>query len=47
VPGFLPKGAEIVEVNIESAFPGADLVVPQKAGVGLSGILDAVKNILG
>lgn len=40
------KGAKIVEVNIESAFPGADLVVPQKAGAGLSGILEKVKKIL-
>ena len=40
------KGAKIVEVNIESAFPGADLVVAQKAGVGLSGILEEVKKIL-
>jgi len=41
------KGAKIVEVNIESAFPGADLVVAQKAGAGLSGILEEVKKILG
>lgn len=41
------KGAKIVEVNIERAFPGADLVVAQKAGVGLSGILEEVKKILG
>jgi hypothetical protein len=40
------KGAKIVEVNIESAFPGADLVVPQKAGAGLSGIFEEVKKIL-
>ena len=41
------KGAKIVEVNIERAFPGADFVVSEKAGDGLSGILEEVKKILG
>ena len=41
------KGAKIVEVNIERAFPGADFLVQEKAGAGLSGILEAVKKILG
>ena len=40
------KGARIVEVNIERAFPGADFLVEGKAGAGLSGILEAVKKIL-
>jgi NAD-dependent deacetylase len=40
------KGAKIVEVNIERAFPGADLVVAEKAGVGLSGILEEIKKIV-
>ena len=39
------KGAKIVEVNIERAFPGADFVVAEKAGVGLSGILEEVRRI--
>jgi NAD-dependent deacetylase len=41
------KGAKIVEVNIEGALPGADLVVTEKAGVGLSGILKEIKKIVG
>ena len=40
------KGAKIVEVNIERAFPSADIVVEEKAGAGLSAILEAVKKIL-
>jgi NAD-dependent deacetylase len=36
------KGAIIVEVNIERAFPGADFVIAEKAGSALSNILDAV-----
>ena len=39
------KGAKIVEVNIEPAFPAADVVVKEKAGVGLSHILEAVRRI--
>lgn len=39
------KGAKIVEVNIEPAFSAADLVVKEKAGFGLSNILEAVKRI--
>jgi NAD-dependent deacetylase len=39
------NGAKIVEVNIEPAFPAADIVVQEKAGVGLSNILDAVRRI--
>jgi NAD-dependent deacetylase len=41
------EGAKIVEVNIERAFPGADFVVEQKAGVGLSVILEEIKKIAG
>lgn len=41
------NGARIVEVNIERAFSGADFVVEEKAGAGLSTILKAVKKILG
>ena len=41
------KGAKIVEVNIERTFSGADLVIEEKAGAGLSGILEAVKKIVG
>jgi NAD-dependent deacetylase len=41
------KGAKIVEVNIERAFAGADFVVKEKAGIGLSGILEEVKKIVG
>jgi NAD-dependent deacetylase len=41
------NGARIVEVNIERAFSGADFVVAEKAGDGLSGILEEVKKILG
>jgi NAD-dependent deacetylase len=40
------KGAKIVEVNIEPAFPAADVVVKEKAGVGLSGILEEVRKIV-
>ena len=39
------KGAKIVEVNIEPAFSAADLVVKEKAGFGLSHILDSVRSI--
>ncbi|MGD9172740.1 MAG: Sir2 family NAD-dependent protein deacetylase [Desulfobacterales bacterium] len=38
------KGAKIVEVNIEPAFPTADIVVKEEAGVGLSNILEAVRR---
>ena len=41
------KGAKIVEVNIERAFPGADFVVEEKAGIGLSRILEEIKKIVG
>ena len=41
------KGAKIVEVNIERAFPGADFVVEEKAGIGLSRILKEIKKIVG
>jgi NAD-dependent deacetylase len=40
------KGAKIVEVNIERAFPGADFVILEKAGDGLSGILEEIKKIV-
>ena len=40
------KGAKIVEVNIERAFFSADFVVAEKAGDGLSGILEEVKKIV-
>lgn len=40
------KGAKIVEVNIERAFSGADFVVAEKAGAGLSGILEEIKKIV-
>ena len=39
------KGAKIVEVNIEPAFSAADVVVKEKAGVGLSHILKAIRRI--
>lgn len=39
------KGAKIVEVNIEPAFSAADVVVKEKAGVGLSHILEAIRRI--
>jgi NAD-dependent deacetylase len=41
------KGAKIVEVNIEPAFYGADVVVKEKASMGLSHILKAVRRIYG
>ena len=41
------KGAKIVEVNIEPAFPGADFVLQEKAGVGLSRILKEIKKRVG
>ena len=41
------KGAKIVEVNIERTFPGADFVIAEKAGTGLSGILEEIKKIVG
>lgn len=41
------KGAKIVEVNIEGAFPGADFVIEEKAGIGLSRILEEIKKIVG
>ena len=40
------KGAKIVEVNIERAFSGADYVISEKAGDGLSGILEEIKKIV-
>lgn len=39
------KGAKIVEVNIERAFPGADFAVEEKAGIALSNILKTVRRI--
>jgi NAD-dependent deacetylase len=39
------KGAKIVEVNIERAFPGADYVIEEKAAAGLSNILEEVRRI--
>jgi NAD-dependent deacetylase len=39
------KGAKIVEINIERAFPTADIVVEEKAGSGLSHILEAIGRI--
>ena len=39
------KGAKIVEINIERAFPTADIVVEEKAGSGLSHILKAIRRI--
>jgi NAD-dependent deacetylase len=48
LPAFAQqKGAKIVEVNIEHTFPGADFVVEEKAGAGLSGILNEIKKIVG
>ncbi len=41
------KGAKIIEVNIERAFAAADFVVQEKAGVGLSRILEEVKKTVG
>lgn len=41
------KGAKIVEVNIERAFLGADFVVKEQAGIGLSRILEEIKKIVG
>jgi NAD-dependent deacetylase len=41
------QGAKIVEVNIERAFAGADFVVEEKAGAGLSRILEEIKIIVG
>ncbi len=41
------QGAKIVEVNIERAFPGADYVIEEKAGAGLSRILEEIKIIVG
>ena len=38
-------GAKIVEVNIVPAFSAADVVVKEKAGVGLSHILGAIRRI--
>lgn len=40
------KGAKIVEVNIECAFPDADFVVAEKAGLGLSRILEEIKKMV-
>ena len=40
------KGAKIVEVNIERAFLSADFVIAEKAGTGLSGILEEIKKIV-
>ena len=39
------KGAKIVEVNIEHAFPGADYAIEEKAGTGLSRILEEIKKL--
>ena len=38
------NGAEIVEINIERAFPDADHVVLEKAASAMSNILDALKD---
>ncbi|MEJ2727919.1 MAG: NAD-dependent deacylase [Deltaproteobacteria bacterium] len=39
------KGAKIVEVNIERAFYGADLVVEEKAGVAMARIISEIKKM--
>ena len=39
------NGAKIVEINIEHAFPSADFVLEEKAGSGLSRILEAVRRM--
>jgi NAD-dependent deacetylase len=38
------RGAKIVEVNLERAFPGADYVIEEKAGLALSRLLTEVKS---
>ena len=38
------NGAKIVEINIERAFPDADLVVLEKAGTAMARILEAIKS---
>lgn len=39
------KGAKIVEVNIERAFPGADFFIQEKAAVALARLVEEIKKI--
>jgi NAD-dependent deacetylase len=39
------KGAKIVEVNIERAFPGSHYVIEEKAGTAFSNILAEIRRI--
>ncbi|RPJ71055.1 MAG: NAD-dependent protein deacylase, partial [Desulfobacteraceae bacterium] len=38
------RGAKIMEINPERAFPGADLIIEEKAGSALTRILAEVKE---
>ena len=39
------KGAKIVELNIEPAFPGADFFIEEKAGTGMARLVEEIKKI--
>jgi NAD-dependent deacetylase len=39
------KGACIVEVNIEHAFPGADFFIAEKAGTGMARLVEEIKKL--
>jgi NAD-dependent deacetylase len=39
------QGAAIIEINPEHAFPGADLVIEERAGSALPGILAELKQL--
>ena len=39
------KGAKIVELNIEPAFPGADFLIEEKAGTGMARLVEEIKKI--
>jgi NAD-dependent deacetylase len=39
------KGACIVEVNIEHAFPGADFFIAEKAGTGMARLVAEIKKL--
>lgn len=40
------KGAQIIEINIEKAFPDADYFIMEKAGTFLPMIVEEIKKIL-
>ena len=39
------KGAKIVEINVEHAFAGADIVILDKAASAMTRLLEAIKTL--